>query len=393
MAFSAKNLDLADLVPPTVTITIGDYEADFVVESAVKSNKTLLTGAADSNSIKVTKATVKQATSPNADALTVMGTFTIAGSYDKTNDFAVTVGAQTFTIAGSKMVTNAKKHTESCAKVLCNEGGLLTAKFDFAKHAFTLTLTGINLPPGKLTFGISVFGKYLGGAYINDNFVGTRTVTSYGDDNLGDGFALVKQNFKIVASTSNNIDYTIKISGSGGRATFSMARQSATQLALNPQPQNVSTYIVPNVYMLSDGSNGAFLMTGKDPGPLDLSIGVSTWTRPVKITGAQLAGQWTITWIFDDNLLDNMMAPFGTEDETFTITDMGGGQVRVQGDSIDWTMKIVKNSLVPVGSIDPTIKYLSMVTDGDGISMTMINVDPLDDTNVGAKIGLGARLP
>lgn len=145
--------------------------------------------------------------------------------------------------------------------------------------------------------------------------------------------------------------------------------------------------------MLSDGSNGAFLMTGKDPGPLDLSVNVATWTRPVKITVAQLTGQWKITWIFNDNLLDNMMAPFGTEDETLTITDLGGGQVRVQGDSIDWTMKIVKNTLVPVGSIDSTIKYLSMVTDGDGISMAIISVNPLDDTNVAAKIGLGARLP
>ena len=252
MTFNAKGLDLT--YPITLTITIGDYEADFTVEST-KSSKTLLMGAADSNSIKVTRATVKQATEPNADSLTVTGTFTIAGSYDKTNDFAVMVGAQTFTIAGSKMVTNTKKHTESCAKVLCNEGGRLTAKFDFANRTFTLTLTGVNLPPGELTFGVSVFGKYLGGTYINDRFVGTRKMKLYGCYNISDGFALNdNKNIKVVTSTSNNVDYVIKIASG---PTFSMVRSSATQLALNPQPQNMPTYIAPNVYMLSDGSNGS----------------------------------------------------------------------------------------------------------------------------------------
>ena len=127
--------------------------------------------------------------------------------------------------------------------------------------------------------------------------------------------------------------------------------------------------------------------------PLDVGINVASWTQSVKVTAAQLAGQWKITWIFDDNLLDGVLAPFGTEDETLTITDLGSGQVRVQGDTIDWTMKIVKNSLIPVGSIDSTIKYLSMVTDGDGISMTIIGVETSDPTDVSARIGLGARLP
>jgi hypothetical protein len=163
MTFNAKGIDLTGLACPiTLTITIGDYEAEFELdESIVNGSKALspvfLMGVA--NSITVSKSKAKHATSPDADSLTVTGTFTIAGSYDKKNDFAVTVGAKTFTILGSQMIT--KGQTESCSKVSCNEGGLLSAKLDFAKCTFTITLTGVNLDPGTQIFGVSVFGNYL----------------------------------------------------------------------------------------------------------------------------------------------------------------------------------------------------------------------------------------
>jgi hypothetical protein len=396
MMFNAKNIDLTGLACPiALTITIGDYEADFVVdESIVNGGKalplTLMMWVADS--ITASKATVKHAAAPNADSLTVTGTFTIEGSYNKTNDFAVDFGGQTFTIPGSQMAANIKSQTESCKNTICKEGGLMTATLDFGKCTFAITLTGVNLPPGEQTFGISVFGKYLEGTHINDIFVGKRTMTFYGCYNISDGFTLDKpETFKTVTSTDNNIDYAIKFTND---VTFLMVRSSENQLSLNPQPQNNSTFITPNAYMLSDGSNGAFLGIGQENyDPLDISVSVSTWTKSVKITGAQLAGQWKVSWIFDDNLKDNLLAPFETADETLTITDKGNGQVRVQGDNFDWTMNIVKNSLVPVGPIDSAIKYFSMVTDGDGISMTILGVETYDPTDVSARIGLAARVP
>jgi len=44
-----------------------------------------------------------------------------------------------------------------------------------------------------------------------------------------------------------------------------------------------------------------------------------------------------------------------------------------------------------VGPIDPTIAHFSMVTDGNGISLAMIDVDAGDPTDVGARIGMAMR--
>jgi hypothetical protein len=162
MTFNAKNIDLTGLACPIeITITIVDYEADFEVdEDIANGNKalplTLLMGVTDS--ITVSKVTPKHTTARDADSLTVTGTFTIAGDYDKTNDFAVTVGGQTFTVLGSQMVN--KGLTESCSNVICKEGSpmKMTAKLDFAKCTFMIKLTGVNLDPGEQTFGINIFG-------------------------------------------------------------------------------------------------------------------------------------------------------------------------------------------------------------------------------------------
>jgi hypothetical protein len=133
-----------------------------VDESIVNGNKALcppvlLKGVAKSLTVSRAKAKFTLA----ADSVTVSGFFTIDGDPNRTNDFSVVIGAHTFTIRGDDMVSNVKAKTESCSKVLCDEGGLLTAKFDFAKCTYTLTITGATLDPGAQFFGIYVFDKYL----------------------------------------------------------------------------------------------------------------------------------------------------------------------------------------------------------------------------------------
>jgi hypothetical protein len=396
MTFSAKNIDLKRLeCPIDMSITIGDYETKFQVEEdTVNGGKALslalMMGVTDS--IKISKATVKHATTPDADSLTVTGTFTIAGSYDKINDFAVDFGKQTFTIPGNQM--NKKGLTiEICSKVPCNEGGLMTAKLDFAKCTFTITLTGVNLDTGEQSFGLDVFDHYLEGTYINDRFAGTLKSKLYGNNNLGDGFTLETENVTAVISTSNKSDYELKAKG---MPTYTLSRTSDILLELDPQPQNFPDWIQTNMCMLSDGSNRAFFVIGKDPAPLDVGISAASWTRSVTVTTSQLAGTWTITWIYDNDLLADVLGKYDTASENTTITDLGNGQVSVQGDlffSGSTTMKIAKNNLVPTGAPGPSIRYFSMTTDGDGISIAVIEVNPLDDTDVAARIGLAARVP
>jgi len=222
-----------------------------------------------------------------------------------------------------------------------------------------------------------------------DPFVGTRAMTLYGDDNISDGVTIDSSEVTAVTSKSNNTNYTVKILDT----TFSMIRGEDNELALSPQPQDMGTWIAANVYMLSDGFNGAFLMMGKDPNPLDISIRVATWAPEVEVSGSQLAGQWVMKWIFDDNLRDSYLSVFSVEYEMLTITDLGNGQVSVQFGDITWLMNINGNKLDPAELLEPSFVYFSMVTDGKGIAVTFIGVETYDPTDVAARIGLASRVP
>ena len=222
-----------------------------------------------------------------------------------------------------------------------------------------------------------------------DPFIGTQTITLYGDDNISDGVIIDSIEITLDTSTSNGANYTTKIIGG---PTFSMVRDGDNELALSPQPQDMGTWIAANVYMLSDGFNGAFLMMGKDPNPLDISIRVATWAPEVEVSGSQLAGQWLMKWIFDDNLRDLYLSVFSVEYEMLTITDLGNGQVNVQFGNTNVVMNINGNKLEPVEPLDPIV-YFSMVTDGKGIAVTFIGVETYDPTDVSARIGLASRVP
>ena len=384
--------------PITVTITIGDYEAQMILDEAVVNGtkpcpSQLMMGIF--NDLNITKFTYKRGKAAGTDTLSAVGTFNVDGVFQFSEPFILTVGSQTFTVEGS--VFKSSNGIVSCSNAPAQEGGFVSAKFDTSKGTFSVAAKKISLPDyGDVPFDLSLFGILLGGietVNLGDPFVGKRTMIIYENDNIGDldqAGVITAMKASAATSTVNNTDYLINIRGT----TFSMVKQSANLLALNPQPQNHTGWISANAYMFSDGINGAFLHTGKDPGPEDLSIGVSAWSRPAVVTGAQLAGQWDITWIFDDNLLDGMMDPFDTSNETLTITDLGNNQVQIaNGGSISWVMDISGNTLVPASAIDPTIKHLLVVTDGHGIAISMIGAETMDPTDVSARIGLASRQP
>lgn len=389
MSFSAKNIDLKGLSCPIfIGVIFGHYGAKLqadasVVNSGKAAPQVLLMGVADS--INVNKAAIKQGKDPNTDTLAITGTFTIEGSYDKANDFGIKIGGQSYTIAGTAMTL--KGSTESCTKVACTQGGLLTAKLDFTKCTFSIMLTGVNLNAGEQEFGLNVFGTYIS-TIIYDRFAGKFNLTLYGDDNLGDGFDLAPEKVAATITTSNHSDYTLSAKG----VSFKLLKTEEYFIELNPRPQNMPNWIQPNMCMLSDGFNYAFFTTGKDSGPQDVSISVGAWTSKAAVTTSQLAaGSWTITWIYQDDIASNMMNRFLTMEEGLSVTDLGNNQVKIQDSSYfsgSKTLTLNGSNLVPV-STDSTVKYFSMVTNGSGIAIAVI-----EDNGgvVSARIGLARQI-
>jgi beta-glucanase (GH16 family) len=166
-SFSAKYADLTGLsCPITVTIEIGSYLAQTTLDETIVNGtrKTcplpLMMGVQNSLTADKFKATFR--TNPNTDSFTVQGTFTIAGIYDKINPLVIILGTQTFTVPGGQFTTNGYK--ESCKKIVSNEGPLVTAKLDFAKCTYTISVKNAEISQiGNVAFGINCFGVSLEG--------------------------------------------------------------------------------------------------------------------------------------------------------------------------------------------------------------------------------------
>lgn len=226
---------------------------------------------------------------------------------------------------------------------------------------------------------------------VADPFVGTRTLTLYGDDNIQDGFQLVSEDANILVTTSGGQNYSM---GFDNGAALTMTRDDGN-LCLDPRPQPLGTGQAANAYMFSAGATGALLLMGQESSdPNAISIRVSTWTAGPVVLASQLAGAWKVTWVYNDNLRDNPGAPFSFQDETWLISDLGNGLLGVQwGDSNYYVGNINGNSLESNDAVYPSTKYLSIVTDGNAIAAAIIGVETYDPTDVGVRIGLATRIP
>jgi hypothetical protein len=174
MAFSAKNVNLTGIACPiTVTITIGDYEAEFKLsETAVNGTKLcppqLMMGV--KNSLTVDKYSFKHGKTAGTNSFTAQGTFTIDGSADKNNPLVITLGTQTITVPGI-LFPAGKAGIESCKKAASTEGPIVDAKFDFVKCTYTISVKNASISEnGPVDFEINCFGVNLEGfATVNIN--------------------------------------------------------------------------------------------------------------------------------------------------------------------------------------------------------------------------------
>lgn len=228
-----------------------------------------------------------------------------------------------------------------------------------------------------------------------DSFLGSRTLTLFGDDNISDGVQLHSSDEDLTFFTTDSLTYTV--TPSGGGQPLSMVR-SGNLFSLNPQPQLFDTGQFDNGYILSNGATGAFLLMGQESyDPLDISIHVATWTVDRSILASQLAGDWGMTWIYDNNLKGDPEEAFSVRTRILSITDIGDNQVEVQIDSLldpPWRMRIRGNTLEPLpGTLDPypSTIHLSMMTDGQSLVMASLGVEPWDATDVSAMIAFSTR--
>jgi hypothetical protein len=228
-----------------------------------------------------------------------------------------------------------------------------------------------------------------------DSFLGSRTLTLFGDDNISDGVQLHSSDVDFTTFTTDGLTYSVALAKSG--PSLLMVR-SENLFSLNPQPQPLGDGQATNSYILSSGGTGAFLLMGQEShDPLDISIHVATWAAEGPISASQLAGDWGMTWIYDNNLRGDPEEAFSVTTRILSITDLGDNQVEVQIDALldpPWRMTIRGNTLEPVpDALDPypSITHLSMATDGQRLVMAMLGVEPWDATDVSATIGLATR--
>jgi len=230
---------------------------------------------------------------------------------------------------------------------------------------------------------------------LADSFLGSQTLTLFGDDNISDGVQLHSSDVDFTTFTTDSLTYSVTLTKSG--PSLSMVR-SENLFSLNRQPQPFGTGQATNGYILSNGGTGAFLLMGQESyDPLEISIHVATWAAEGPISASQLAGDWGMMWIYDNNLRNDPEEAFSVTTRILSITDLGDNQVEVQIDSLldpPWRMTIRGNTLEPIsGTLDsyPSITHLSMATDGQRLVMAMLGVESWDATDVAATIGLAMR--
>jgi len=247
----------------------------------------------------------------------------------------------------------------------------------------------VGLVAAAYVVGISA-GMPANGSAAADPFVGSRTLTLYGDSNIKNGFTLDSQTADVSVSTGDGFHYTVAVSG--GAPSLSMVR-SGNQLSLSPRPQGT----VVHSYMLSDGAVGAFLLMEQGISePQKIDIRLATWGPNTTVLGSQLAGDWEMTSISDDNLRSDPGQPFEIASETWTIFDLGDGLVDVylKRHNATWRMRITGNTLTPLPETlasNPSLAHLSIVTDGSILATSVIGVETWDNTDVSATIGLATR--
>lgn len=219
----------------------------------------------------------------------------------------------------------------------------------------------VGLVAAAYVLGISA-GMPANGSAAADPFVGSRTLTLYGDSSIKNGFNLDSQTADASVSTNDGFHYTAAVNG--GVPSLSMVR-SGNQLSLSPRPQGTAIHS----YMLSGGAVGAFLLMEQGiSDPEKIGIRLATWAPDTAVPASQLAGDWEMTSINDNNLRSDPGQPFEIASETWTIFDLGDGlvDVHLKRHNATWQMRITGNAMAPLPETlasNPFLAHLSLVTD------------------------------
>ena len=159
----AANVNLTGLSCPFYCIIdLGTYSGMSIAGESVVNGKQLipvrlLSGYADT--LSIAKYSLKVASTPAGNSLSVKGTFTVADDSSVTDGLTITWGEQTFTIPGNQFTQVKAARWKS--KYLAPDGSILNTDFDFAKCAFTVVIkqTQIDSQWGTVDFNLS-FGNY-----------------------------------------------------------------------------------------------------------------------------------------------------------------------------------------------------------------------------------------
>ena len=160
-AFRAQKVDLTGLsCPMTVKIQIGAYVSEVQLgEDIVNGNKPIpiqfMMGVVDS--LIVDKIKPKFGKTTSGDSFSVKGWFTTASPVDILSPLQVTLGGKSWTIPGMKF----NSPNLFCKRTKAYQGGYVTAKFDFSKCVFKITVSKILIADhGQVSFDVA--GSFVG---------------------------------------------------------------------------------------------------------------------------------------------------------------------------------------------------------------------------------------
>ncbi len=159
--FAVKNVDLTGLsCPMTVEIQIGDYVSEVELdEDIVNGNKPIpiqfMMGVVDI--LVVDEIKPKFGKTASGDSFSIKGGFATASPVDILSPLRVTLGSNSWTIPGMKFISP----NLFCKRTKAYQGGYVTAKFDFSKCIFKITISKIFIEDhGKVSFDVA--GSFLG---------------------------------------------------------------------------------------------------------------------------------------------------------------------------------------------------------------------------------------
>jgi len=164
MKFSAKYVDLTGLrCPVFVMIKVGDYVAQVALgEDMVNGTKKpcplpLMMGVEDILTVDQVKA--RKGSIYATDSIALKGGFTAAGAFDTGQGVLITLGPDTFIIAGSQFTVSNGIYSCKSAE---SASGLVTAKFDTVKCKYMIKIkNAVVTGSGNVAFGVDLFGNAL----------------------------------------------------------------------------------------------------------------------------------------------------------------------------------------------------------------------------------------